>query len=88
MTTMSNSPAGVGFRTIDDLDVSGKTVLVRAALNVPVQGGKVTDITRRRSLEMRPSVTLRSPERPGERRVRRRCTGDSNRPPTAPSPVG
>ena len=46
MTTMSNSPAGVGFRTIDDLDVSGKTVLVRAALNVPVQGGKVADITR------------------------------------------
>jgi len=30
MTTMSNSPAGVGFRTIDDPDVSGKTVLVRA----------------------------------------------------------
>ena len=45
MTTMSNSPAGVGFRTIDDPDVSGKTVLVRAALNVPVQGGQVTDIT-------------------------------------------
>jgi phosphoglycerate kinase len=34
------------FRTIDDLDVSGKRVLVRADLNVPVSDGKVTDATR------------------------------------------
>src|SRR5438874_3885033 len=34
------------FRTVDDLDVSGKRVLVRADLNVPVKGGKVTDATR------------------------------------------
>jgi phosphoglycerate kinase len=34
------------FRTLDDLDVKGKRVLVRADLNVPVSGGKVTDATR------------------------------------------
>src|SRR5881409_3520012 len=34
------------FRTLDDLDVSGKRVLVRADLNVPVKDGKVTDATR------------------------------------------
>jgi len=34
------------FRTLDDIDVSGKTVLLRADLNVPVKDGKVTDATR------------------------------------------
>ena len=34
------------FKTIDDLDLSGKNVLVRADLNVPVSDGKVTDATR------------------------------------------
>ncbi len=34
------------FRTIDDLDVAGKRVLVRADLNVPMKGGQVTDTTR------------------------------------------
>src|SRR5580700_9425161 len=34
------------FRTIDDLDVAGKRVLLRADLNVPVWDGKVTDATR------------------------------------------
>jgi phosphoglycerate kinase len=34
------------FRTIDDLDVAGKRVLVRADLNVPMKDGKVTDSTR------------------------------------------
>ena len=34
------------FRTLDDLDVKGKRVLVRADLNVPVKGGVVTDATR------------------------------------------
>jgi phosphoglycerate kinase len=33
----------MGFRTIDSLDVKGKRVLVRADLNVPMAGGKVTD---------------------------------------------
>ncbi len=34
------------FRTLDDLRVKGKRVLVRADLNVPVADGKVTDATR------------------------------------------
>jgi phosphoglycerate kinase len=34
------------FRTLDDLDVKGKRVLVRADLNVPVANGVVTDATR------------------------------------------
>jgi phosphoglycerate kinase len=34
------------FRTLDDIDVRGKTVLLRADLNVPVKDGKVTDATR------------------------------------------
>jgi phosphoglycerate kinase len=34
------------FRTLDDLEVDGKTVLVRADLNVPVKDGKVTDTSR------------------------------------------
>jgi len=34
------------FKTLDDIDVSGKTVLVRADLNVPVKDGQVTDSTR------------------------------------------
>jgi len=34
------------FRTLDDLDVAGKRVLLRADLNVPVKDGRVTDPTR------------------------------------------
>jgi phosphoglycerate kinase len=34
------------FHTIDDLDVGGKRVLLRADLNVPVKDGKVSDATR------------------------------------------
>ncbi len=34
------------FKTIDDLDVAGKRVLVRADLNVPMQDGKPSDTTR------------------------------------------
>ena len=34
------------FRTLDDLDVAGKRVLLRADLNVPMQDGKVSDATR------------------------------------------
>src|SRR6266566_7222115 len=34
------------FRTLDDIDVRGKRVLLRADLNVPVREGMVTDATR------------------------------------------
>ena len=34
------------FKTLSDLDLSGKRVLLRAHLNVPVADGKVTDATR------------------------------------------
>jgi phosphoglycerate kinase len=34
------------FRTLDDTDVKNKRVLVRVDLNVPTEGGKVTDATR------------------------------------------
>jgi len=34
------------FRTIEDLDVNGKRVVLRADLNVPMQDGKVSDATR------------------------------------------
>ena len=34
------------FRTLDDIDVTGKRVLLRADLNVPMSGGAVSDRTR------------------------------------------
>lgn len=34
------------FKTIDDLEMDGKTVLVRVDLNVPVENGQVSDNTR------------------------------------------
>jgi len=34
------------FRTLDDLDVKGRRVLVRVDLNVPMKNGQVTDATR------------------------------------------
>ena len=34
------------YKILDDIDVSGKRVLVRADLNVPMQDGRITDTTR------------------------------------------
>src|SRR5215470_2896958 len=34
------------FRTLDDVDVKGKRVLLRVDLNVPAENGRVTDATR------------------------------------------
>ena len=34
------------FRTLDDVDVKNKRVLLRVDLNVPMEGGKVADLTR------------------------------------------
>jgi phosphoglycerate kinase len=36
----------MSFRTIDNVDVAGKRVLLRADLNVPVRDGRITDLTR------------------------------------------
>jgi len=36
----------MAFRTLDGLDVSGKRVLLRADLNVPVRDGRISDLTR------------------------------------------
>ncbi|MFT3973796.1 MAG: phosphoglycerate kinase [Amaricoccus sp.] len=36
----------MGWKTLDDMDLQGKVVLTRVDINVPVEGGKVTDATR------------------------------------------
>ncbi|MEJ5221827.1 MAG: phosphoglycerate kinase, partial [Tepidiforma sp.] len=37
---------GIGKKTVRDIDVRGKRVLVRADLNVPIENGVITDDTR------------------------------------------
>ncbi|WP_395540203.1 phosphoglycerate kinase [Neotabrizicola sp. sgz301269] len=36
----------MGWNTLDDLDLAGKTVLCRVDINVPMEAGRVTDMTR------------------------------------------
>ncbi|WP_299408984.1 phosphoglycerate kinase [uncultured Roseobacter sp.] len=36
----------MGWKTLDDMDLAGKRVLVRVDINVPVEDGRVTDTTR------------------------------------------
>lgn len=36
----------MGWKSLDDIDLDGKVVLTRVDINVPVEGGKVTDATR------------------------------------------
>ncbi len=36
----------MAWKTLDDMDLDGQVVLVRVDLNVPVEGGRVTDATR------------------------------------------
>lgn len=36
----------MGWKTIDDMELSGKRVLLRVDINVPVEAGRVTDATR------------------------------------------
>src|SRR5467141_4015959 len=43
------------FRTLDDVDVKGKRVLLRVDLNVPMENGRVADATRIE--RMAPTIT-------------------------------
>jgi phosphoglycerate kinase len=45
MTAKPRGPT-MSFRTLDNVDVAGKRVLLRADLNVPVRDGKISDLTR------------------------------------------
>jgi phosphoglycerate kinase len=49
------------FRTLDDVDVKGKRVLLRVDLNVPMENGRVTDLTRLERVA--PTITEMSDKR-------------------------
>ncbi|GLK77221.1 phosphoglycerate kinase [Methylopila jiangsuensis] len=53
------------FKTLDDVDVAGKRVLVRVDLNVPMDGDRVTDDTRLRAI----APTLRELAQKGARTI-------------------
>ena len=36
----------MAWKTLDDMDLAGKVVLTRVDINVPMEGGRVTDTTR------------------------------------------
>ncbi|MEM6341578.1 MAG: phosphoglycerate kinase, partial [Pseudomonadota bacterium] len=36
----------MGWKTLDDINLAGKRVLVRVDINVPIEGDRVTDTTR------------------------------------------
>jgi len=36
----------MGWKTLDDIEMAGKVVLIRVDVNVPMEGGRVTDATR------------------------------------------
>ncbi|MEL6587582.1 MAG: phosphoglycerate kinase, partial [Pseudomonadota bacterium] len=36
----------MAFKTLDDMELGGKVVMARVDINVPVDGGHVTDTTR------------------------------------------
>ena len=38
--------SGIGKKTVRDVEVSGKRILLRADLNVPIENGLITDDTR------------------------------------------
>lgn len=40
----------MSYKTLDDIDLSGKTVLVRVDVNVPMDGDRITDDTRIRAI--------------------------------------
>lgn len=46
MTEAATETRTAGWKTLDDLDLGGRTVLTRVDINVPVEGGRVTDTTR------------------------------------------
>ncbi len=43
---MNRKGHGMGWKTLDDMDLAGQRVLVRVDVNVPIEGGRVTDATR------------------------------------------